>query len=68
VATTLGGYAWDAAGPIWYAALADPRLQPNATFRDFARITVRHAKQTYGATSDQAHAVRQGWEAVKVAL
>ncbi|MGH3721292.1 MAG: M4 family metallopeptidase [Pseudonocardiaceae bacterium] len=68
VATTLGGYAWDAAGPIWYAALTDPQLRPNATFRDFARITLRHARQAYGTDSDQAHAVRQGWEAVKVAL
>lgn len=68
VATTLGGNAWDAAGPIWYAALGDPLLRPNATFRDFARITLRHAQQTYGADSDQAHAVQQGWDAVKVPL
>jgi Zn-dependent metalloprotease len=68
VATTLGGYAWDAAGPIWYAALTDPQLRPNATFRDFARITMRHAHQAYGANSDQTHAVQQGWEAVKVPL
>jgi Zn-dependent metalloprotease len=68
VATTLGGYAWEAAGPIWYAALGDPQLRPNATFRDFARLTLRHAQQTYGADSDQVHAVRQGWEAVKVTL
>jgi Zn-dependent metalloprotease len=68
VATTLGGHAWDAAGPIWYAALRDPQLRPNATFRDFARISLRHAQQTYGADSDQAHAVEQGWEAVKLSL
>jgi Zn-dependent metalloprotease len=68
VATTLGGYAWDAAGPIWYAALTDPQLRPNATFRDFARITMRHAHQAYGANSDQTHAVQEGWEAVKVPL
>jgi Zn-dependent metalloprotease len=68
VATTLGGHAWDAAGPIWYAALGDPHLRPNATFQHFARLTLRHAQQTYGADSDQAHAVQQGWEAVKVPL
>ncbi len=68
VATTLGGHAWDAAGPIWYAALRDPQLRPNATFRDFARITLSHAQQTYGAASDQSQAVQQGWEAVKVPL
>lgn len=68
VASTLGGQAWDAAGPIWYAALADAQLRPNATFRDFAQITLRQARQTYGAGSDQTHAVQQGWEAVKVSL
>ena len=68
VATTLGGHAWDAAGPIWYASLRDPQLRPNATFRDFARITLKHARQTYGADSTEAHAVAQGWEAVKVSI
>jgi Zn-dependent metalloprotease len=68
VASALGGHAWDAAGPIWYAALGDPQLRSGATFRDFARITLRHARQTYGPESDQAHAVQQGWEAVKVSL
>jgi Zn-dependent metalloprotease len=68
VATTLGGHAWDAAGPIWYAALRDSQLRANATFRDFARITVKQAGQIYGTDSDQAHAVEQGWEAVKVSL
>jgi Zn-dependent metalloprotease len=66
VATTLGGHAWDAAGPIWYATLRDSQLRPNATFRDFARITLKHARQTYGPGSTEAHAVAQGWEAVKV--
>ncbi|HET9256454.1 MAG TPA: M4 family metallopeptidase [Pseudonocardiaceae bacterium] len=68
VATTLGGHTWDAAGPIWYATLRDPALRPNATFRDFARLTLKHAQQAYGADSAQAQAVTQGWEAVKVPL
>ncbi|QEC48369.1 M4 family metallopeptidase [Baekduia soli] len=66
-ATTLGGHAWDAAGPIWYAALTDASLSPNATFTAFAALTVRHAVQRHGATSAEAEAVRAGWEAVKVA-
>src|SRR5262249_852237 len=48
VATTLGGKAWDAAGPIWYAALTDPGLHPNATFAQFAKLTLKHAQRTYG--------------------
>lgn len=65
-ATTLGGYAWDAAGPIWYAALCDPNLSPYATFTDFARLTVKHAQQMYGSGSAQEQAVTAGWDTVKV--
>ena len=65
-ATTLGGNTWDAAGPIWYAALCDPNLSPYATFSDFARLTVKHAQQIYGTGSAQESAVSTGWETVKV--
>jgi Zn-dependent metalloprotease len=68
VATTLGGNAWDAAGPIWYAALCDPRLSANAGFVDFATLTLSHAQSTYGLTSREQDAVRAGWDAVKVRL
>ncbi len=68
VATTLGGHAWDAAGPIWYATLCDPSLRPDASFSQFARLTLAHAQSSYGATSSQADAVRAGWDAVKVSV
>jgi Zn-dependent metalloprotease len=68
VATTLGGHAWDAAGPIWYATLCDPALASGATFAEFARLTLKHAGQVYGRTSPQSDAVRAGWDAVKVPL
>src|SRR3954471_8406768 len=68
VATTLGGHAWDAAGPIWYATLCDPALSSGATFAEFARLTLKHAGQVYGRTSPQSEAVRAGWDAVKVPL
>jgi Zn-dependent metalloprotease len=68
VATTLGGNAWDAAGPIWYDTLRDPQLSSTATFRDFARLTLINARRRYGETSREAAAVSAGWEAVKVAL
>src|SRR3954451_25362436 len=68
VATTLGGNAWDAAGPIWYAALTNPQLTANATFAAFAALTVAHARRTYGAGSREEGAVRAGWDAVKVPL
>ena len=66
VATTIGGQAWKAAGTIWYDALADPRLKPNASFAAFAAITLRQARSRYGATSAEATGVKAGWDAVKV--
>jgi Zn-dependent metalloprotease len=68
LATTLGGNAWDAAGPFWYVSLRDNRLTPTATFQEFARLTVRNAQSVYGQKSAEAEAVRASWDAVKVPL
>ena len=68
VATTLGGHAWEGAGPIWYDTMRDPKVKPNASFADFARGTLRAAKQRFGATSNEVDAVKAGWEAVEVKL
>ena len=68
VASELGGNSWDAAGPVWYDSLCDPRLREDASFRDFALLTVSHARQRYGAESKEVKAVEAGWEAVKLAL
>jgi Zn-dependent metalloprotease len=65
-ATTIGGNAWQAAGFVWYDALTDPQLRPNASFSTFASITLKHARTRYGAASTQASAVQAGWDAVKV--
>jgi Zn-dependent metalloprotease len=67
-ATTLGGHSWEVAGPTWYASLCDPRLSPTATFTEFAKLTLLHAQQSHGSSSQPADAVRAGWEAVKVPL
>lgn len=68
VASTLGGNSWDAAGPIWYAALCDPSLPATATFSDFAKRTLIQAERTYGAQSGEVDAVRKGWDDVEVPL
>jgi Zn-dependent metalloprotease len=68
VASALGGNAWDAAGPIWYATLADPQLRPDASFADFARLTLVQAQRHYGTTAKQVDAVRSAWDTVKVKL
>ena len=41
-----------APGHIWYDALRSPLLTPTATFRQFARITHRAARQRFGPGSD----------------
>ncbi|HXX79123.1 MAG TPA: M4 family metallopeptidase, partial [Ktedonobacteraceae bacterium] len=65
-AIALGGYAWEKAGRIWYEALRDDHLKPKAQFRDFARITLANARQLYGDNSDEAQAVKYGWEMVGI--
>ena len=68
VATTLAGKAWEAPGIIWYDAMRDPKVHPNADFLSFAKATQRSAQQRFGVTSKQANAVKAGWDAVKVKL
>jgi Zn-dependent metalloprotease len=65
-ALALGGNSWDKAGPIWYAALRDRQVHPGASFRTFARATIRQAGELYGTSSQEVVAVRQAWQAVKV--
>lgn len=67
-ATTIGGNTWDTAGPIWYATLCDAALSSTATFQDFASLTLKQADQSHGATSQEAQAVRAGWDAVKIRI
>jgi Zn-dependent metalloprotease len=68
LAETLGGHAWDAAGPIWYRTLCDRQLSPAATFAQFARLTVVNAGRLYGSQSREVDAVRSSWNAVKVSF
>ena len=63
-AIALGGHAWEIAGRIWYETLRDRRLKPDATFRQFAALTVAHAAQGYGA--DEVRAVADAWQGVGI--
>ncbi|XXF79950.1 M4 family metallopeptidase [Myxococcaceae bacterium GXIMD 01537] len=63
---SLGGFAWERAGRIWYETLRDPRLRPNASFLGFARLTVMAAARLYGAGSDVEEAVRDAWNQVGI--
>jgi Zn-dependent metalloprotease len=64
-ATGMGGYAGEKAGPIWYAALRDPRLKPGASFRQFARLTVINADILFPG-GEERRIVREAWEQVGV--
>lgn len=68
LATTLGGEAWKTPGTVWYDALIDPGLKPNATFSNFAALTLKQARYRFGRASNEAHAVQSAWDAVKVPL
>jgi Zn-dependent metalloprotease len=65
VATKIGGFAGEKAGPIWYATLRDPRLRPNATFRQFARLTAVNAENLFPRGEEQ-QIVRDAWGQVGV--
>ena len=65
-AVAIGGNAWDEAGRIWYDALSDPRLKPNANFRTFAKLTSSIADKLLGAGSPKSSAVREAWHKVGV--
>jgi Zn-dependent metalloprotease len=59
-----GGPAWEGVGRVWYATLTDDELAATAGFREFARLTVRHAAAQGSALEA---AVREGWRSVGVA-
>jgi Zn-dependent metalloprotease len=66
VAMALGGFGWAEAGAIWYETLRHYRLQPDATFASFARLTLVVARRQYGRDSKQANAVSEAWRSVGV--
>jgi Zn-dependent metalloprotease len=63
-AIALGGHAWEVAGRIWYETLRDRRLKANATFRQFAVLTVTAAAQGFGAAEGKA--VAAAWQGVGI--
>jgi Zn-dependent metalloprotease len=66
LALKLGGHAWEKAGRIWYETLRDPRVRANATFGQFAGVTVATARRLYGAGSGEANAVAECWKSVGI--
>jgi len=64
-ATTIGGYAWEKAGQIWYIALRD-RLRSTSNFKRAASATITVAGELYGQNSPEQKAVSAAWQSVGV--
>ena len=67
-ATTMGGYAWEKAGRIWYETLRDSGLRQNTGFRRFANLTVATAGRLYGPGSVEQAIVANAWASVGIAV
>ncbi|MBT2404332.1 MULTISPECIES: M4 family metallopeptidase [unclassified Streptomyces] len=65
-ATELGGKAWERAGQIWYDALTGGELSSQASFADFARLSVAAAVARYGDGGAEHQALQKAWSAVGV--
>jgi Zn-dependent metalloprotease len=68
VATSIGGYAWQSAGLIWYETMRSPRLRRSMQFRGFARLTLAVAQALFGASGPEADAVSYAWNEVGIAV
>jgi Zn-dependent metalloprotease len=66
-ATGVGGGAWEKVGPIWYAALRDPRLKPDASFVQFARLTVINAEILFPGGPER-QTIQDAWAQVGVVV
>lgn len=63
-ALAMGGFAWEKAGRIWYAALTE-RLKHNADFQTCAKVTTGLAAELFG--KEEQKAVAGAWKKVGVA-
>ncbi|MDQ0777354.1 Zn-dependent metalloprotease [Streptomyces aurantiacus] len=64
-AKALGGHAWERAGQVWYDVLTGGELESQASFTDFAKLTLATARASYGE-GEELQAVTKAWEQVGV--
>ncbi|MFC0844044.1 M4 family metallopeptidase [Streptomyces noboritoensis] len=62
----IGGFAWEAAGLIWYEALKASTAETQ--FQDFADTTYQKAEALYGAGSAEQLAVLAAWQEVGIQI
>jgi Zn-dependent metalloprotease len=65
-AINIGGFAWEAPGRVWYAALQ--ASLPETDFLEFANTTYLKAGQFYGEQSTEQQAVLSAWREVGVRI
>jgi len=65
-ARAVGGKAWDAPIKVWYDTCTDRALRSDATFSEFAALTVASATKTGGAAL--AAKCTGAWQEVEVSL
>ncbi len=65
-ATTIGGYAWEGRGAVWWDALTSPETTEDIDFAGFARVTVDAAAARFGQGSTEHAAVEDAWRSVGV--
>jgi Zn-dependent metalloprotease len=65
-AAEMGGYAWEAAGHIWYEALR--ASTGNTDFQEFAETAYARAGQLYGSASAAQQAVGKAWDGVGITV
>jgi Zn-dependent metalloprotease len=63
-AMEIGGFAWEAAGHIWYESLKASGA--HTEFQEFADTTYLKAEQLYGTNSDEQRAVLSAWREVGI--
>jgi len=68
LATSLGGFAWERAGRIWYETVTDDRMWHHMTFARFAQLTLSNAVRLYGNGSEETEAVQDAWEQVGIVV
>ncbi len=66
-ATSLGGYAWEKIGLIWYKTLAD-KLTASSNFQNAADLTFQAAGELFGQGSTEQTAVKVGWAKVGITI
>ena len=62
LATSLGGYAWEKAGRIWYQTML--ALTPSSVFADMVERSTQVSGGLFGAGSTEEKAVTKAWKSV----